>query len=244
MLGTASSCNGRGTHNPVLGRCTCLIGWAGPRCESFALPSCRLTTASPAATCVVRRPQHCQCLNECGALGAFTPHFNPFCFERPSDTAISAVPLFDDRSVVYREWQSRRAVEAKEALAVEFMPHMRHVPHGLCKDNCSGHGACIADKNNPSFPPWCKCDSYYAGRTCERSNTPYCWNDCLGRGTCVDGFCVCRPPYFGPGCAYEPTQLSASRSVGGLERGDRAHDHAVTPFRIHVYDLDPIVLRR
>lgn len=223
------ACSSRGTYNPVLLRCTCPIGWSGPSCEVAALQACRLYEKSNLAVCTVRRPQHCECLNQCEALGAFSPHFNPYCFERPQHAAHSTVPSHEDRAAVYRHWSKRKAVGASEALAVEFMPGWRHVPHALCIKECSGRGACISDISAPSRPPWCKCDSYYTGRACERSTTPYCWNDCLGRGTCTDGYCQCRPPYFGPGCAYESSHLTPP---------------AAPRFRVHVYDLDPIVLRR
>ena len=249
MSASDASCSGLGTYNPVLGRCTCPVGRSGASCEILALPACRSHAASTAVSCAVRRPLHCECLRQCVAAGAFVAHFNPFCFEQPNAAvALSEVPTMRDESAVFRAWPSLKTVTADEALAVEFVPPARHVALWRCPRKCSEHGACIANwrlakalddasggadrTEHEGFS--CKCDSFYSGAACEVSTTPYCWNGCGGRGVCTDGFCKCTPPFFGPGCAYE----SASPRRAEKARGGGAG------FKVHVYDVDPIVLRR
>ena len=135
-----------------------------------------------------------------------------------------------------------RQSSAEVALTVEFKRHMRYVPHRHCPKRCSEHGACVANANvaskvdsvgnsavrASSFS--CICDPFYSGEACEISTSPTCYNNCSGRGKCVDGFCVCASPFFGPACAYSPT-------VEPMPPSRRR-------FRLHVYDLDPLVLRR
>ena len=256
-MATAASCSTVGTYNPILGRCTCPIGYAGPSCENFVLPACRRYASSSTVSCAVRRPQHCDCLRQCRDAGAFEPHFFPYCFETPGEAVglalgragaqppnkLSEVPTLPrSSSFVFREWPSLRPVTADLALTVEFMAHMRHVPHGYCQNNCSDRGACIATQrvaqslrgSRTDFS--CRCDAFRLGPGCEISTTPYCWNDCGGRGKCVDGYCVCKPPNFGPGCAYSPSMITSSSGSSSSS--------AARGFKVHVYDLDPIVLRR
>ena len=139
-----------------------------------------------------------------------------------------------------------RRVSADHALAVEHSPHLRHVPHRHCPRRCSGHGACVSGVDEwrraggaaggrgwarpAPLEAFCRCDAYYSGRACETHAPTLCWNNCSGRGACVDGFCSCVAPYYGPACAYGARRASARSRARHL--------------RIHVYDLDAIVLRR
>ena len=111
----------------------------------------------------------------------------------------------------------------------------------------------------------------YSGQACAQHSSRWCWNDCAGRGTCVDGWCRapflrtrlqpcvsslqpyslqpcapslqpyaprcrCRPPFYGPGCAFDGSRPlpHAAAPHGAPPRG---------PFRVYVYDVPPLVLR-
>jgi hypothetical protein len=237
----AELCAGVGTWNPVYERCVCPIGRSGTHCETLSLQSCRPHRASSVTVCTVQRPLHCECLKQCKASGAFLAHLPGYCFERPQDSAnerpvLSDIPALSRQpssSVTFRSWPSRQRVEAEKALSVLFKEHLRHVPHRFCPSRCSDHGACVANaaaaRVHPVKHAFCRCDPYYKGSACEVPTHPTCYNNCSGRGACVDGFCACRPPHFGPGCAYGP---------------DTPASPADRHFRVHVYDLEPIVLRR
>ncbi len=188
--------------------------------------------------CTVGRPQHCDCHSQCVAAGAFAHHIYPFCFRRASGggPALSDIPSHTDDSVTfYERRRSGRvvAVDRARALRHEFNPRQRHVPAAQCRGRCSERGACIASPGSRELEPrYCNCDSYYLGESCETHAAPMCFNRCAGRGECVDGFCSCEPPYYGPGCS-----LPAARSKPRAAASAR-------PFLIHVYDLPPLVLRR
>ena len=132
---------------------------------------------------------------------------------------------------VFRNWQDGATLTAEKALAVEWQAHLVYVPHRHCKLACSGRGACVAPLASVRLGDYasahCICDTFYKGPLCEQHESVLCYNNCSFRGSCVDGFCSCDPPYYGPGCAYG---------------GDLINEQA--KFKVHVYDLDPIILRR
>ena len=231
------TCSGVGSWNPVYERCVCPIGRSGRSCEVAALQACRLRNNSTVVSCQVRRPLHCECISQCVASGAFEAHLYPICFTRELSRNLSDLPSHrlaaTASAVQFFRWREKRRVEVQAALQHEFQPRLRHVPHRNCPQRCSERGACLASDD---VRPFCQCDSHRLGRACERSSSPTCYNDCSGRGTCVDGFCRCRPPHFGPGCAYTSTMTGAAATGG---RG-----HPSSGLRIHVYDFDHIVLSR
>ena len=231
-----SSCSGVGSYNPVYGRCTCPIGRSGPNCEVNSLPACRLRRNSSVTTCMVRRPLSCDCMQQCVSNGAFAAQLYPICFTRDdAHHALSDLPNALGRrdhqhpAIHFSRWSNRQFVSAHEALKHEFRPWLRHVPHRLCPRRCSERGACLADANDLTY---CQCDSWYRGRSCETFTGPTCYNNCsAGRGTCVEGFCVCRAPHFGPACAYTASNHRDGR--GG--DGGSSHFGHIANFRIHVY---------
>ena len=232
-------CSGMGTWNPAYARCVCAIGRSGEMCETVSLPSCRLRQSSIFTACTVRRPLSCSCLRECLDAGAFAPHFFKYCFER-SRSNYSDVPMLNSPSARFLSFPAMKPVGAEVALAVPFRAHLRHVPHRYCSGRCSERGSCVADSTvaaklvrGANVDPsnfHCECDPYYDGAMCERMVSPFCYNNCSGRGKCMDGYCLCDSPFFGPACAYSPSLM--------------AKDHARSHFKVHVYDLDPIILRR
>jgi len=233
---------GDGNFNPVLGACVCPIGRNGTACEVDALPACRSTTGGGGpASCAVPRPQHCDCLAQCAASGAFAAHLHRYCFTRADGVALSDVPPVSVGATFW-EWSDDPAGEAawrpptkqvprRTALAVRFRDDLKHVPFELCDGRCSERGACVMPAGRAprrAARGSCRCDAHYSGARCDRHESPYCWNDCSGRGECIDGFCRCRPPFYGPACALGAAD--AAQAPGG--------------FRIHVYDLPPVVTRR
>ena len=211
----------------MYGRCVCPIGRSGQSCEVSALEACKLRKNSTVVACQVRRPLHCECMSQCLASGAFEAHLYPICFTRelpgnlsdlPSPRAASAVRFF--------RWREHRQIDERTALQHEFRSYLHHVPHRNCPRRCSERGACLAGNG---VRPFCQCDSHRSGIACERSlASTTCYNSCSGRGACVDGFCRCRPPHFGPACAY-------SRAIS------RSHPASL---KIHAYDFDQIILSR
>ena len=204
-------CSGGGNYNPYHQRCTCPIGRNGTYCEAFALPACRVRPASTAVSCAVRRPQHCECVRQCLASGAFAVHIFPVCFERTGESEpLSDVPSINSvRATFYqldrRSLRKLKPLPADRALGVEFKETaLVHVAHRHCPRRCSERGACVAERAWLTRRPqlleraFCKCDGFYEGRACERHLPTLCYNNCSSRGVCLDGFCSCTPPFFGP----------------------------------------------
>ncbi|GFR42337.1 hypothetical protein Agub_g3245, partial [Astrephomene gubernaculifera] len=158
------------------------------------------------------------------------------CFEhtsQPEEQQLSELPeRLDDPA--YR-WQrgvvTRRVAEGGGAAAEQeaeevrdFEPlakppshdHLRFaVALSKCPNRCSDQGVCRLVGAGGSGPPTCYCQPGFAGPDCSQpAPSPLCPNDCGGRGTCVGGFCKCKPPYWGIGCgrskAFEPVKDSVS----------------------------------
>uniref|UniRef100_A0AAQ5YIW5 Teneurin transmembrane protein 4 n=1 Tax=Amphiprion ocellaris TaxID=80972 RepID=A0AAQ5YIW5_AMPOC len=64
-------------------------------------------------------------------------------------------------------------------------------PRASCMDQCSGHGAFLADTGT------CSCDPNWTGHDC---STEICAADCGGHGICVSGTCRCDDGWMGTGC--------------------------------------------
>ncbi|KAK3254893.1 hypothetical protein CYMTET_35908, partial [Cymbomonas tetramitiformis] len=98
-----------------------------------------------------------------------------------------------------------------------------------CPDECHhlGHcesGRCFCNENNG-----------WRGESCSEEYTPFCLNQCSGRGDCVEGFCHCRDGFYGMDCSLvdEEKAPQCSRPESPVER----------PFPlIYVYDLPPYLL--
>lgn len=163
-----------------------------------------------------------------------------FCFRGGGGDALSALPAADGEeaaSFFERRDSQWVAVPRSVALRHEFQAELEHVPANRCPHRCGERGACLARAGRRGGRGFCKCDPHYSGKACAQHSSRWCWNDCAGRGTCVDGWCRCRPPFYGPGCAFDGSrpQPPAAAPHGAPPRG---------PFRVYVYDLPPLVLRR
>ena len=93
----------------------------------------------------------------------------------------------------------------------------------------------------------CKCDPHYSGKACEQHQSRWCWNGCAGRGSCVDGFCRCHVPFYGPGCAFDGAlqpQATAAQPAASPQLGLGGAASLPEGFQVYVYDLPPLVLRR
>jgi hypothetical protein len=96
-----------------------------------------------------------------------------------------------------------------------------------CSSGCANNGTCNEELGR------CDCPRHRSGAACEidhaadeagakevckkysfidinlcmdtMSSRGACLNDCNGRGTCVGGWCHCRPPYYGADCCLSMT---------------------------------------
>ncbi|KAL1519264.1 hypothetical protein AB1Y20_022793 [Prymnesium parvum] len=236
----ASACVA-GSFSPATRRCTCPTGREGPRCESRVIEACRTTLHSVAVACVVARPVHCECIRQCLAHGAFALHLPSFCFTRADGVELSDI----EGGATFFQWDRATWSAARQlhfslasppaAALLPRRPHLRLVPSRGCPSHCSSRGACAQPSRTPRRREGtCVCDAHYSGEACERHDGDGCWNECSGRGTCVDGFCECTLPFYGPGCALDANRFAASPS-----RRTRG-----APFRVFVYDLPQVVLQR
>eukprot|EP00798_Chlamydomonas_sp_ICE-L_P021835 gene21835-28865_t len=114
----------------------------------------------------------------------------------------------------------------------------RVVPLEHCPKRCNGRGTCIALEimNRKTRKYSCRCYTGYHGESCGSlyklttghlgtANLISCLLDCSGRGTCVYGFCHCKPGYFGLGCTRSSSPLSVDRQ----NRGGRGHEALGVP---------------
>ena len=98
-------CKAGGNYNPTSGVCTCPIGRGGVACEMQTLRGCRSTKASTAVQCMAKRPQHCTCLAQCFASGAFRVHLYRYCFTRADGAQLSDVAE-EPASASYFQWKA------------------------------------------------------------------------------------------------------------------------------------------
>jgi hypothetical protein len=67
---------------------------------------------------------------------------------------------------------------------------------------CSGHGECQREGENPydeSKKFGCRCDTGWTGVDCGEQT---CFRDCMNRGECRNGICVCKATHSGEGCQH------------------------------------------
>jgi len=118
---------------------------------------------------------------------------------------------------------------AVQLLALLLINLATYAPASLiskCAAGCSNHGTCNEELGRCDCPrhrsgPACEvnhagdmagieglCEKYsFTGTTCMRntSSSGACLNDCNRRGVCVNGWCHCRPHYYGADCCLSLT---------------------------------------
>eukprot|EP00899_Mesostigma_viride_P002817 jgi/Mesvir1/12536/Mv21633-RA.1 len=107
--------------------------------------------------------------------------------------------------------------------------HPAGSPVGLsmCGDHrCSLHGHC-AIPHSGSKPAACTCYFGHAGAACEREAV-WCFGGCGGptHGTCLAGFCHCKPGYWGQDCSLTVGPHGAPALWWDVEGGNGMTDPA------------------
>ena len=110
-----------------------------------------------------------------------------------------------------------------------------------CAPGCEDRGTCNQELGR------CDCPRGMGGDACElgqlerfevpetrRHVPPLCYNDCSGRGECVEGFCRCLPGFFGSDCAVYLEDVGVPR----LAPDTPWRGHRPTP-KVYVYHLPP-----
>lgn len=110
-----------------------------------------------------------------------------------------------------------------------------------CAPGCEDRGTCNQELGR------CDCPRGMHGDACElgqlerfdvpethRDDPPLCYNDCSGRGECVEGFCRCLPGFFGSDCAVYLDDAGAPR----LAPDTPWRGHRPSP-KVYVYHLPP-----
>ncbi|KXZ45845.1 hypothetical protein GPECTOR_50g639 [Gonium pectorale] len=254
----AAGCSQYGNCNRELGECECPFGFNGTTCEEPWLPACRTTTVPGVPIFVGRlAPRNCLCYEQlrdatCPAAldGRCSAHIMGiwgalYCFDytgKPADQQLSELPeRMDDPGVRWRRGVMHRErlespekgsyeVNRRELEVMQAPPKPEDisysVPLSKCPARCHDRGIC---RERPGALPQCFCHSGFTGDNCgQATNSALCPNDCGFRGTCVNGFCKCKPPYWGVACsrskAYEPAK-------------DSLYHPYYPSLKIYVYDL-------
>ena len=239
----------RGSFDPYLQKCVCDYGWAGARCESFALSSCLLRGSNRTLSCTTPRPRSCACVSECLAAGAFAAHVPRACFRRRfTRDELSDVPTAEELrcgDAAFFRWEGEtgalRFAPARweEALRLDGDINKVVLPATACDGLCSFRGTCVAAADGGPSSASCRCDMGFGGRRCEQRHEgdvlpTLCYNNCSSRGTCLDGeTCACQSGFYGPACAFavQPA-LTAWLAT------------SPSALRVYVYNLPRIVLAR
>ncbi|KAI9548021.1 Teneurin-4 [Dissostichus eleginoides] len=187
-------CSGNGQY--LKGRCMCHSGWKGSECD-VPTNQCIDITCSSHGTCIVGT-----CICNPGYKG--------------ENCEEAAAELWPTAVVIRLSLKQRRQVASergKQQMTVDCMDPTcsgRGVcvqgechcfvgwggpgcesPRASCMDQCSGHGAFLADTGT------CSCDPNWTGHDC---STEICAADCGGHGICVSGTCRCDDGWMGTGC--------------------------------------------
>ncbi|XP_053702801.1 teneurin-4 isoform X2 [Synchiropus splendidus] len=155
-------CSGNGQY--LKGRCMCHSGWKGSECD-VPTSQCVDVTCSNHGTCIVGT-----CICNPGYKGDNCEEVD--CLD----------PTCSGRGV---------CVQGECHCFVGWGGTGCESPRASCMDQCSGHGAFLADSGT------CSCDPNWTGHDC---STEICAADCGGHGVCVSGTCRCEDGWTGPGC--------------------------------------------
>uniref|UniRef100_H2UCY9 Teneurin-4 n=1 Tax=Takifugu rubripes TaxID=31033 RepID=H2UCY9_TAKRU len=155
-------CSGNGQY--LKGRCMCHSGWKGSECD-IPTNQCIDITCSNHGTCIVGT-----CICNPGYKGENCEEVD--CMD----------PTCSGRGV---------CVQGECHCFVGWGGPGCESPRASCMDQCSGHGAFLADTGT------CSCDPNWTGHDC---STEICAADCGGHGVCVSGSCRCDDGWMGSGC--------------------------------------------
>ncbi|XP_023817817.1 teneurin-4 isoform X1 [Oryzias latipes] len=155
-------CSGNGQY--LKGRCMCHSGWKGSECD-VPTNQCIDVTCSGRGTCIMGT-----CICNPGYKGENCEEVD--CLD----------PTCSGRGV---------CVQGECHCFVGWGGSGCESPRASCMDQCSGHGAFLADTGT------CSCDPNWTGHDC---STEICAADCGGHGVCVSGTCRCDDGWMGTGC--------------------------------------------
>ncbi|XP_071372443.1 teneurin-4 isoform X8 [Centroberyx affinis] len=155
-------CSGNGQY--LKGRCMCHSGWKGSECD-VPTNQCIDVTCSSHGTCIVGT-----CICNPGYKGENCEEVD--CLD----------PTCSGRGV---------CVRGECHCFVGWGGPGCESPRASCMDQCSGHGAFLAETGT------CSCDPSWTGHDC---STEICAADCGGHGICVSGTCRCDDGWMGTGC--------------------------------------------
>uniref|UniRef100_A0A3Q3EVQ4 Teneurin transmembrane protein 4 n=1 Tax=Kryptolebias marmoratus TaxID=37003 RepID=A0A3Q3EVQ4_KRYMA len=155
-------CSGNGQY--LKGRCMCHSGWKGSECD-VPTNQCIDITCSSHGTCFAGT-----CICNPGYKGESCEEVD--CLD----------PTCSGRGV---------CVQGECHCFVGWGGPGCESPRASCMDQCSGHGAFLADTGT------CSCDPNWTGHDC---STEICAADCGGHGVCVSGTCRCDDGWMGIGC--------------------------------------------
>ncbi|KAL3991512.1 spleen tyrosine kinase [Sarotherodon galilaeus] len=155
-------CSGNGQY--LKGRCMCHSGWKGSECD-VPTNQCIDITCSNHGICIVGT-----CICNPGYKGENCEEVD--CLD----------PTCSGRGV---------CVQGECHCFVGWGGPGCESPRASCMDQCSGHGAFLADTGT------CSCDPNWTGHDCA---TEICASDCGGHGICVSGTCRCDDGWMGIGC--------------------------------------------
>uniref|UniRef100_A0A3B4FSH7 Teneurin-4 n=1 Tax=Pundamilia nyererei TaxID=303518 RepID=A0A3B4FSH7_9CICH len=155
-------CSGNGQY--LKGRCMCHSGWKGSECD-VPTNQCIDITCSNHGICIVGT-----CICNPGYKGENCEEVD--CLD----------PTCSGRGV---------CVQGECHCFVGWGGPGCESPRASCMDQCSGHGAFLADTGT------CSCDPNWTGHDCA---TEICASDCGGHGICVSGTCRCDDGWMGTGC--------------------------------------------
>ncbi|KAL4856557.1 putative glycosyltransferase [Chlorella vulgaris] len=183
------------------GMCRCPLGRLGDGCEIDFLAPCK-QRPDGIPSCGMHVTKSCECLRRCRSYHCRNDSTGHSHCETGGNTDrgcyFSLVPEANETGVKYFEGYADDAKEIPrdEALFDKWSKAVT-APLSQCSNSCSGKGYCSSWDKQTYF---CRCYRGYAGSMCELE-APSCILNCSGRGTCIDHFCHCKPPYFSIGCS-------------------------------------------